>query len=158
MLYETNIGWILIDKNIIILKVDKKNVFKIIINIKNLKINLKKREINIKNIEKFDIVFKCKLENLETIDSKIKDIFYVEDDIILWIFKLYVKTNLYQRFRTSFIDIPFIEWENKEKKLSIPWLIDKGKENSLATVSFSIHIDFRRWDCRKRGSENLVLK
>jgi hypothetical protein len=44
---------------------------------------LKKREINIKNIEKFDIVFKCKLENLETIDSKIKDIFYVEDDIIL---------------------------------------------------------------------------
>jgi hypothetical protein len=164
MLYETNIGWILIDKNVIILKVDKKNIFKIIINIKNLKINLKKKEITIKNIEKFDIVFKCKLENLENIDCKIKDIFYVEDDIILWIFKLYVKINLYQKFNTSFIDIPFIEWENKEKKFKI-------NKSEFRIIKNIIEIDYKledvflvykyinelKWFSKYLG-ENIIIK
>jgi len=164
MLYETNIGWILIDKNVIILKVDKKNIFKIIINIKNLKINLKKKEITIKNIEKFDIVFKCKLENMENIDCKIKDIFYVEDDIILWIFKLYVKINLYQRFNTSFIDIPFIEWENKEKKFKI-------NKSEFRIIKNIIEIDYKledvflvykyinelKWFSKYLG-ENIIIK
>jgi hypothetical protein len=88
----------------------------------------------------------------------------VEDDIILWIFKLYVKTNLYQRFRTSFIDIPFIEWENKEKKFKI-------NKSEFRIIKNIIEIDYKledaflvykyinelKWFSKYLG-ENIVIK
>lgn len=149
MIYESEIGLIYIEEKIY-LKLEYKNILKILFNFKKIKkINFFRKNIILKNIE-----------NIKSININ-----YIDYKKLQWIFMLYGEKKLFKKsYEVAIVDVPLKDWENKIKTFEIKKNIFKIYKNNIEIFykndcSFLIFIYLNELlQCSKYYNTNLEIK